>query len=50
VKEKLFGFGFGLGLATKSGLLKLNYANGLSENQSFKFSNSKIHISLNVFF
>ncbi len=50
IKEKLFGFGFGLGIATRSGLLKLNYANGLSENQPFKFSNSKIHISLNAFF
>jgi outer membrane translocation and assembly module TamA len=46
----LFGFGFGLGFATKSGLLKLNYANGLSENQPFRFSNSKIHISLNASF
>ena len=50
LKEKLFGFGFGLGIATKSGLLKLNYANGFAENQPFKFSNSKIHISLNAFF
>ncbi len=50
VNEKLFGFGFGIGIATKSGLLKLNYANGLAENQPFKLSNSKIHISLNAFF
>ena len=45
-KEKLYGFGFGFGLLTKTGLLKLNYANGKNENQKFKFSNSKIHISL----
>lgn len=45
-KEKLFGYGFGVGILTKSGLLKLNYANGKSENQKFKFSKSKIHISL----
>lgn len=50
LKEKLFGFGFGLGLVTKAGLLKLNYANAFVENQPFKFSNSKIHISLNAFF
>lgn len=50
IKEKLFGFGFGLGLVTKAGLFKLNYANGFVENQPFKFSNSKIHISLNAFF
>ncbi|WP_233164063.1 POTRA domain-containing protein [Snuella sedimenti] len=45
-KEKLFGYGFGLGIMTKSGLFKLNYANGKSENQKFKLSNSKVHISL----
>lgn len=49
-KEKLFGFGFGFGLYTKAGLLKFNYANGKSENQKFKLSNSKIHISLNTKF
>ena len=49
-KEKLFGFGFGFGLITKAGLLKFNYANGKSENQKFKLSNSKIHISLNAKF
>jgi hypothetical protein len=49
-KEKLFGFGFGFGLITKAGLLKFNYANGKSENQKFKLSNSKIHISLNTRF
>ncbi len=45
-KEKLFGYGLGFGILTKAGLFKLNYANGKSENQPFKFSNSKIHISL----
>jgi hypothetical protein len=45
-KEKLFGYGFGFGLFTKAGLFKFNYANGKSENQKFKFSNSKIHLSL----
>jgi len=46
LKEKLFGFGFGFGILTNSGLLKFNYATGKSENQKFKLSNSKIHISL----
>jgi outer membrane protein assembly factor BamA len=49
-KEKLYGFGFGFGLLTKAGLLKFNYANGKTENQKFKFSNSKIHISLTAVF
>jgi hemolysin activation/secretion protein len=45
-KEKLFGFGFGFGILTNSGILKFNYANGKNENQTFKLSNSKIHLSL----
>lgn len=50
IKEKLFGFGFGFGILTKSGLLKLNYANGKTENQQFKLAQSKIHISLTTSF
>ncbi|WP_230401622.1 POTRA domain-containing protein [Hanstruepera ponticola] len=49
-KDKLYGFGIGFGLLTKAGLLRLNYANGKNENQSFKFSNSQIHISLSAIF
>ena len=49
-KEKLYGFGLGLGLLTKAGVLRLNYASGKSENQKFKLSNSKFHISLNANF
>lgn len=45
-KENLYGFGFGFGIRTKAGLLKFNFANGKTEAQNFKFSNSKIHISL----
>jgi len=49
-KEKLFGYGFGFGILTKSGLLKLNFANGKNENSKFKLSNSKIHINLTANF
>ncbi len=49
-KEKLFGFGIGFGINTKAGLLKFNYANGKSESQKFKFSDSKIHLSLSAIF
>ncbi|MCX7550717.1 POTRA domain-containing protein [Xanthomarina sp. F2636L] len=49
-KEKLYSFGFGFGLITKAGLLKFNFANGKSENQTFKFSNSQVHLSLTAFF
>ncbi len=46
LKEKLYSYGIGIGLQTKAGLLKLNIANGNSENQSFNFSNTKIHLVL----
>ena len=49
-KEKLFGYGFGFGILTKSGVLRLNYANGKNENQKFKLSNSKVHLSLTASF
>ena len=49
-KGKLFGFGFGFGLLTKSGLFKFNYSNGKTENQTFKLSDSKIHLSLTASF
>lgn len=49
-KEKLFGYGFGFGILTQSGLLRFNYANGKQQGQKFKFSNSKIHISLTASF
>jgi hypothetical protein len=49
-KQKLFGFGFGFGLLTKAGLFKFNYSGGKIENQMFKFSDSKIHISLSTQF
>jgi outer membrane protein assembly factor BamA len=49
-KEKLFGFGFGFGLLTNSGLFRLNYSSGKTENRQFKFSDSKVHISLTATF
>jgi len=46
LKQNLYSAGIGLGLQTKAGILKLNIANGISEDQDFNFSNTKIHISL----
>jgi len=46
IKQKIYSFGLGLGLQTKGGVLHFNIANGSSENQSFRFSNTKIHLSL----
>lgn len=48
--QKLYGFGFGFGLLTDAGLLKFNLANGQVENQNFRFSESKIHLSLRTIF
>ena len=45
-KQKLFGYGFGFGILTKAGLFRFNYANGKTEDVSFKLSNSKVHLSL----
>lgn len=49
-KEKLFGFGMGLGLLTNAGLFRLNYSSGKTETSPFKFSNSKVHVSLTATF
>ncbi len=49
-KNKLFGFGFGLGLLTNSGLFRLNYSSGKTENVPFRLSDSKIHVSLTATF
>ncbi|MEO6346501.1 MAG: POTRA domain-containing protein [Aquaticitalea sp.] len=49
-KGKLFAFGFGFGLLTKAGLFKLNYSNGKAQNQSFRLSDSIIHLSLTASF
>ena len=49
-KENLYGLGFGIGLLTKNGLFNLLYANGSSDNQTIKLSNSVIHISLKTNF
>ena len=49
-KEKLFGFGFGLGLLTNSGLFRLSYSSGKTENRQFKLSDSKVHVSLTATF
>ncbi|GAA0873528.1 hypothetical protein GCM10009117_26750 [Gangjinia marincola] len=46
LEESLYSIGVGFGLNTKTGLLKLNFANGTTSDQNFEFSNSKVHISL----
>ena len=46
LKQKLYSFGLGIGFQTNGGLLRFNIANGNSEGQQFRFSNTKIHLSL----
>jgi len=45
-RNNLYGIGFGLGLQTKAGLLNVAFANGKADAESFKFENTKVHISL----
>lgn len=47
---KLFGFGFGFGILSKAGLFRFNYTSGKTENQRFKLSDSKVHLSLTALF
>lgn len=47
---RLYSFGFGLGIITKSGILRLLFANGKTEQQNFEFRNTKIHLSLTASF
>jgi hypothetical protein len=48
--HQLYSFGIGLGQLTRAGLLQLSIANGKMDNQNFKFSNTKIHVSLRAVF
>jgi hypothetical protein len=49
-KENLLGLGFGFGLLSKNGLFNIVYANGSTNNQAIKFSNSIVHISFKASF
>ncbi len=50
IDNNLLCFGFGFGLQTKNGLLNLIYANGSTNEQTIKLSNSIIHISFKTSF
>ena len=47
---KLLGLGFGFGLQTKNGLFNFVYANGSSDGQAVKLSNSVVQLSLKAIF
>ncbi|WP_244503427.1 BamA/TamA family outer membrane protein [Flavobacterium caeni] len=46
----LLGLGFGFGLLTKTGLFNIVYANGSTNDQAIKLSNSIVHISFKTSF
>jgi hypothetical protein len=48
--QNLLGLGFGFGLLTKNGLFNIVYANGSTNNQAIKLSNSIVHISFKARF
>lgn len=49
-KSQIYSFGLGIGLLTKAGKFKFEIANGTFEGQTFKFYNTKIHLSLQTRF
>jgi hypothetical protein len=49
-EENLLGLGLGFGLLTKNGLFNIIYANGSTQNQEAKLSNSIVHISFKANF
>lgn len=49
-RANLLGFGFGFGLLSKNGLFNIIYANGSTNNQTIKLSNSIVHISFKASF
>lgn len=50
LQTNLLGLGFGFGLLTNNGLFNLVYANGSTNEQAIKLSNSIIHISFKTNF
>lgn len=50
LQDSLLGLGFGFGLLTNNGLFNLVYANGSTNEQAIKLSNSIIHISFKTNF
>ena len=49
-RSRLFSIGFGAGILTKSGVFKINIANGRNEDQELLLSNTRIHLRLEARF
>ena len=50
LSNSLLGLGFGFGLFTKNGLFNFIYANGSTNDQNIKLSNSIVHVSFKTYF
>lgn len=50
LNNRLLGLGFGFGLFTKNGLFNFIYANGSTNDQTIKLSNSIVHVSFKTYF
>mgnify|MGYP000471331273 CR=1 FL=1 len=48
--DNLFGFGLGFGLKTNNSIFRFIIANRKNKNETIKFSESKIHLSLSTLF
>ena len=46
----IYGVGFGLNINTKSGVFRINYANGIRKGQDIDLKLSKIHLSFSNIF
>ncbi|WP_416440167.1 hypothetical protein ACH3O9_10520 [Leeuwenhoekiella sp. A16] len=45
-EDLIYSLGLGTGLSTGAGILNINLANGIQKNNSFKFSNTILHVSI----
>ncbi len=50
VGQPVTGFGAGLGLKTRAGILKLDYAVGMSQNQNLALQNGFVHLGIQSIF
>jgi len=50
ISDNIYGLGFGLNINTKSGVFRINYANGIRKGQDVDLKLSKIHVSFSNIF
>ena len=50
INDNIYGVGFGLNINTRSGVFRINYANGIRKGQDVDLKLSKIHVSFSNIF